>query len=375
MKRFGAIGKTLAAWIMLLALVSLLLPCFQVKTPVTTTSISGYEMIKIGAGLGYEHYRKGAIDNNYELKGGLTWGQLKSSINYVAQNEELRKAELAGAVCILPVVFCFLAMVLTFMAIGKKTMLLPTLLIALAFLENIVIVLSFGKLQNLFLSQTQGSGISLGLLSGIYAFTLLCGIAFVIILLLWFTGGFNRPKRRERDSDDKDDDSNEKERSSWRDRRGKKRRRKRKSGRKKRKKTKSSKEQQKNNKNNSQEQDEKNTLQEAAGRVSGVAGIYQGIDIDLVKRKNGSFTIGTTPEAMNRILSGSVEQIDGESCMISYDASAKEYCVVNHSDKNIILHERSGNRKRIRLTNGASATTGADTVIYIGDSSNAVKLD
>lgn len=377
MKQFGAVGKTLAAWIMLFALLSFILPCFQITTPVKTTSISGYEMIKIGAGVGYEYYSKGSVNSDYELKDGLTWGALKSSVNYAVENNALRKAELAGVVCVFPVIFCFLAMILTFMAIGKKTMLLPTFLIALAFLENVLIILGFGTLEKLFLSYAEGSGVSLLLMIGIYAFTLLCGIAFAIILLLWFMGGFNRPERRERGDYDNDDSDKKdrKDRSSKRDRtHRKKRRKRRKSGRKKQKKGKNSKDEQRNSQN-SETQDEDSSIHEAAGHLSGVTGMYQGIDIDLVKREGSMFTIGTTPEAMNRILSGNTEGMEGASCEISYDSTVKEYTVTSHSEKNIILYERGGRQKCISLTNGSSVTTGVNTVIYIGDSSNAVKLD
>ncbi|BBF41371.1 hypothetical protein lbkm_0045 [Lachnospiraceae bacterium KM106-2] len=397
MKRSAALLKNIAALIMLLALISLLLPFCKVQTGGKTTTVSGLEVIKISASTGYHYYSKGDIPNSYVLKDNLTWGDLKTGLNYASQNNELWKIELGAAVLILPALLCFFAMIGTFMAEGKKTMLLPTIFLILAVAENVLIILGFSDVMRMILSYAAKKGMAgtpaVTLLIGIYAFTVLCGIALAIILYLWLTGGFRKPRRRDLESDYYDDDDDDgrkkKDRSSGRDKRRKKRRRKKKSRRKKEKRSKDKTndkdtEKKKDQKDDQKEQDnqkdgkEEEQVSEALGHLTGMTGMYQGANIDLSQYGAGTFTIGTTPEAMNALLNGSLRdatKLDGNNCVINYSHARKQFTITSHSDKNIILETGDSIKNKQILGNGETKTVGKNTVLYIGDLNNAIKLD
>ncbi|MDO5291740.1 MAG: hypothetical protein Q4F05_03215 [bacterium] len=391
MKRYGSFFKNIAAVIMLLALLSLLLPVCKITTQEKTSTVSGFGAIKIGAELGNEYYKNGTIKNSYVVVDTVTWGELKGGVNEGVQHKDFKKVAVVAIVVILPVIFCFLAMLFTFMAGGKIAMIFPTILIGLASFETIVGVGAFSKIQELLLQNTDGTGASLSLLIGIYAFTLLCIAAFCILLALWVTGGFNRPTRRERGYNDRDDDDDDdkgqrknrkKDRPSRREKRRKKQRRKDKKKDRKRRKL-----ERKSNKKSNQiqerteqqpETEKAMASTEAVGRLSGLIGMYEGSEIDFSNNQMGSFTIGTTKEAMNALLNNSLADLDklqGNTCDIFYNSITKQYTVTSHSVNEIILQNQTAAQNQVRLGNGDSITVGANTLLYIGNFDNIIKLD
>ncbi|MDO5520438.1 MAG: hypothetical protein Q4G58_08100 [bacterium] len=413
MKRYGSFFKNIAALIMLLALLSLLLPVCKITTNKKTSTVSGIGIMKIGADLGYEYYKNGTIKNNYVVVDTVTWGELKGGVNEGVQHKEFKKAIVVGVVVILPVLFCFLAMLFTFMAGGKIAMMFPTILIGLASFETIVGVGGFSKIQKLLLQNADDAGASLSLAIGTYAFMLLCILAFGIILALWVTGGFNRPTKRERryydrdDNDNDDDDDNDdkkrrrrrkKDGASRREKRRKRQRRKeKKKDRKRRKSDRKNKKNRASENNNSTqensqsqkrpeqqdetkkaEQNENVISKEATGCLSGLNGMYQGAVMDLSNNQMSSFTIGTTKEAMDALASNSLadlEKLQGNTCDIVYSPVTKRYTISSHSVKQIILQNQIDAQNQVRLGNGDSVTVGANTLLYIGDFNNIIKLD
>ena len=83
----------------------------------------------------------------------------------------------------LPVLLCFLSVGMLFLAEGKKTMLLPTLFTSLVLAELLIVLAVFPALYPF-------------LLSGIYFFTLLHGVAWILILTGWITGGYRPPEKQ-----------------------------------------------------------------------------------------------------------------------------------------------------------------------------------
>lgn len=386
MKRYAIHFKNIAAFLMLLALISLLLPFGKITTAAGTSVVSGIEVVKIGANMGYEYYKNGAIDNDYVLTDDLTWGDVKAGADYASQQNQMNNIIIGGIVCALPIVFCFFAMLFTLIAEGIKTMVLPTLFLMLTVLQSIVMILGFPSAVEYILSQTGVTGIDATLLIGIYAFTGLCIVSLVIILFLWFTGGFNQPESRDHYSDRGDDNEKDKTRknkkSSWLDGRRKKNRKKHKKSSKKKNKNKKNKDSS-NKKNTLEDKNEDNSYDNSknitlSGHITGLTGMYQGVDIELLKNGTNIFTIGTTPEAMNTILHGTMDGIDklnGCNCMINFNEKSKQYEIVSHSIKDIILKIGSESTNQIILKHGTSATVGTNTVLYIEEFNSSLRLN
>ena len=420
MKRHAAFLKNIAALIMLVALASLLLPFCKITTENVSITVSGMEVVKTGAGVGYEYLSQGQVDDDYVLWNKLTWGTMRGSITSTMNQNELQKGIVCGAIASLPILFCFLAMIFTFMARGKKTMILPTLLLTLALLENIVLILVFFKLRQMLLPS-----IDVTLLIGMYAFTILSGVALTILVLLWITGGFAKPRdrrRRLRDSDGSDDeeeDENRRERSYNRDKSGRNRsrdRKKKKKNRKskKRKKNKDDKENRKkkdrrqntdntNNRENSGDDRQSNKTNDrsdgradnqsnsnknegaeegvprnAVGQITGLAGTYQGAKLELATLHNNRYTIGTTPEVANAIMNGTMRDLDKlarYNCTIEYHPDAKQYTITSHSITKIYLNPGSVSQALIKLNEGDSRVVGSNTLLYIGDENSCLRLD
>lgn len=366
MKPRGILFKNIAAFIMLAALISLLLPFCKITTPETEASVSGYDLVKAGIRTGLEYHENGHIEDGYIIKGDLTWGALKAGINVAMDNENLREAEGIALLCTLPILFCILAMILALLAIGKKSMILPTLFIALAFFEDIFLITGFQQIQNKLFSDMANAGIQLTLLIGIYTFTILCGLALLILMILWITGSFNLP--------DSDDDKSTKEkkdkkdRGAKRERRSKGRRKKKKSSRKKKKKGGKD----EKTKEDKREDKQKNSNQpaKATGYMTGESGIYQGIDINLSEQEDGTFTfdVASNPaDTLNR------NKSSAGNCVIQFNQATKDYTVSNHANETILL--KTGDGKLMFLTNGDSQTAGAGTVLQIGNTDNRIKLN
>lgn len=366
MKPRGILFKNIAAFIMLIALISLLLPFCKITTPETEASVSGYDLVKAGIRTGLEYNENGHIEDDYIIKGDLTWGDLKAGINFAMDNENLREAEGIAFLCALPILFCILAMILALLAIGKKSMILPTLFIALAFFENIFLITGFQQIQNKLFSDIGNAGIRLTLLIGIYTFTILCGLAFLILMILWITGSFNLP--------DSDDDKSTKEkkdkknRGAKRERRSKGRRKKKKSSRKKKKKG-GKDEKIKEDKEVYQDKASEESAK-VTGCMIGESGIYQGMDINLSEQEDGTFTLDIPS---NSAESSNLDKSSSGNCVIQFHQATKDYTVTSHAKETILL--KTGDGKLLFLTNGDSQTVGADTMLQIGNTDNRMKLD
>lgn len=369
---------------MLFALLSSLLPFCSITAGGTTNKVSGIGIVKMGAKLGAEYIKEGTIENDYKVADGLTWGDIKAGADFASQHKELRQAAVVLVIAFLPLVFLFFAMMFTFFATGKISMILPTLFTLLTVLENVFIIGVFPSVQKLIFGQA--GGITITLLIGIYALTILAGIALAILLLLWITGGFNRPEAGERGYDEKE--KKKKSRFSRSDKKRKKNRRKRKSSRKRKKKvtkesssTQESKSQEKQPQKEQQQQEQPQQEQApvaAAGHVSGLTGMYQGTSLDLSTSGNSTFTIGTTPEAKDIIQNGNVAEahkLQNSNCVITYHAESRQYTIVNHSDQNIILQTGSSSQAQLCLKQGQGASVGGNTLLFIGDLNNMIKLD
>lgn len=370
MKSRGILLKNTAALFMLLALLSLLLPFCKVTTPDKSTNISGFDILTASAHTGYEYYKNGSIDDHYVIKGNLTWGDLKSGINYVKEQQDIKQAEQSIAISLLPILLCGLAMIISLLAAGKVTMFLSTLLIAMAFVENIFLIARFQEVQNQIFANLASSGIQLGLLIGIYAFTALCGLSLCILLFGWFTASFSRP----REEDDDDSDTNRKDRRNRRNKRGRRGKKRKKKTKTKKKKSKDSKrgKDNSNDKENSKEdknQQESMNFPEAEGKIKGSSGIFQGIDLNLATQEKQFVTLGTTKDTVHASESIASE---GHHFVIEYDKVRKSYQITSHSDANIVVCTHDGTQHL--LSNGKKETVGGKSVMYVGNTVNKIHL-
>ena len=95
----------------------------------------------------------------------------------------MRLLAVCAIAALLPVLLCFLSVGMLFLAEGKKTMILPTLFISLVLAELLVVLTVFPALHPF-------------LLAGVYFFTLLHGVAWILILTGWITGGYRPPEKQ-----------------------------------------------------------------------------------------------------------------------------------------------------------------------------------
>lgn len=380
MKRYGLHFKNIAAVLMLVALASLLLPFCKVTTSGTTTKISGIGLIKIGADLGVEYAKNGTIENEYKLTDHLTWGDVKLAAEYASKQHQTRQIALGGAALLLPMGLIFLALILTLFATGKISMILPTLFTLFAVMENALLIGAFPIVQRQLLGE---SGVKIGFLIGIYAFTILCAVALAILIMVWVTGGFNPPEGQEREASQ--GKSKKKSRFSRDGKRRKKRRRRKKGSRKAKKRDTGDTSGQKTNKQQiSRNENEKpeakkpeSTFAAARGQVNGLAGIYQGTSLDLTQAENSMITIGTTPEARAIIENGTLSEaykLEGCNCILTYDAAGGKYTITSHSAMDMML-QTGESRSQIRLRQGETTTVGGNTLLFLGDFNNIIKLD
>lgn len=351
MRAYGRFLKNTAALLLLLALLSLLLPFCRFQAAGQDMTLSGVEVVTAGGKAGYMYLRQSGVPDDYVLKDPFTWGDIKQGIHYADQTGNSNLLLLAGAAAGLPVLLCFLSMCMLFLAEGKKTMVLPTLFTAIAAAELLVALTAFTALRPF-------------LLIGVYFFAMLNIIALILIILGWLLGGYRKPKdhkrrgsERHRDSQ-KDEEEREDSGGRRRGRRRKsKRRKKRHSSNDKKKKEKSMDKQKDRSDEQKKERDPQGRKTAALGEINGGSGMYAGISKTL-SQGGSSLTIGTTPEAMRGIETGSLKaagHIADHNCQIAYDPESGSYTIVSHAAENIALRQdgriirqlKTGERVRI----------------------------
>lgn len=398
MKRYGSFGKNLAALLMLMALLSLLLPCCKIGAGSEVVKLSGLDMFKTGIKMGLNYTNNGYIDDTFVIKGTFMWGDLKKCFTYVKEFGQVKELIAVAVLGIMPVLLCVLSMLMTWSAIGKKTMFLPTLFIGIVVFEQVLIVTGVDTIQEMILgyaSNVSGSNMQdkvFGLLIGEYLFTILCAVALLIVIVLWMTDGFDRPEKkrssrrnsydnREEDSDnaEEDDENRRKRRGSRRKRRDSKRRNRRDRKKRKNKRGTKKRDNRKSEKQKSQNDDENNSKQSAGaeilvGRIYGNSGIYLGMDIDI--SEDGKFTLGTTSEALKCIQGGNIHdlpKIANANCIIKYNSARNVYLISSHSDQDIIIRNYNSGY-RLKLIKGQTRTIDSESIIFVGRDGSSVRL-
>ena len=94
--------------------------------------------------------------------------------------------------------------------------------------------------------------------------------------------------------------------------------------------------------------------------------------------ENGTITIGTTEEAVNALLKGSLRDIDKiahHNCVIEYKEKSKQYKITSHSVTEILLQTGGEDNQFIRLKEGESQTVDSNTVLYIGNYHNSIRME
>ena len=134
MRTYGRLLKNIAAIALLLALLSMLLPFCKFSAGGQEMTLSGLDVVKAGGRAGYTYLTEGRVADTFVLKAPITVGTVKSSLSYV-------QAELLIVLAVFPALYPFL-------------------------------------------------------LSGIYFFTLLHGVAWILILTGWITGGYRPPEKQ-----------------------------------------------------------------------------------------------------------------------------------------------------------------------------------
>lgn len=186
MRTYGRLLKNIAAIALLLALLSMLLPFCKFSAGGQEMTLSGLDVVKAGGRAGYTYLTEGRVADTFVLKAPITVGTVKSSLSYVQGVGQMRLLAVCGIAALLPVLLCFLSVGMLFLAEGKKTMLLPTLFTSLVLAELLVVLTVFPALYPF-------------LLAGIYFFTLLHGVAWILILTGWITGGYLPSEKQEKE--------------------------------------------------------------------------------------------------------------------------------------------------------------------------------
>lgn len=366
MRWYGRFFKNIAAFCMLLALLVLLLPCCKVQTPEQTMTFSGWEVLQTGGKMTVQYLSKGSVDDTFVVKKPYTWADVKSGAQMLDQQNLTGRIIVLTSIVALPVLFCLLAMVMTFLAEGKKTMVLPTFLL-------LWIVLEYGGCIIL-LPQLKAF-----LLPGVYLFTALCTIALVILLLLWLTGGFRAPKnRKDRQShQDRDRETDDGGRKHSRRRRHSSKRKKKK-GRKKDRSRDSGKDSNENDKNKKEQNRQQEQKQAGTGMVTGQlcegSGMYQGTTLAMTGQH--SVTIGTTPEAVAGLRGGRLDQmakVADQNCVIQYQREPGSYKIQSHSDTQLVLQDlQSG--KTVLLNKGGHVSLNRPARLSIPGTEHSLTL-
>ena len=299
MRNYGRFLKNIAGILLLLAMVSLLLPFCRFLVGGQEITLSGMDVLSAGAKAGYTYLTNGRLADDYVLKAPLTVGTMKSVLTFVQGNVDSRLLT-AGAVAVLiPLLLCFLAMCMLFLARGKKTMVLPTVFTLLVLAEMFVALFGLAELHPY-------------LQIGVYLFTLLHGIALILILIGWGIGGYRRPEEKSKDSNSLEK-TPRKSHHKWPRRklfRKKKSKKKRKS-----KKQPARKE--------STDKRPRTGKENTAKNDSSAAGKNQ------PSKKNGS----------RDMVADRGSSYVWNDCSISYDASSKTYQIVNNSLEDILIYK------------------------------------
>ena len=186
MRTYGRLLKNIAAIALLLALLSMLLPFCKFSAGGQEMTLSGLDVVKAGGRAGYTYLTEGRVADTFVLKAPITVGPVKSSLSYVQEAGQTRLLAVCAIAALLPVLLCFLSVGMLFLAEGKKTMILPTLFTSLVLAELLVVLTVFPALHSF-------------LLAGIYFFTLLHGVAWILILTGWITGGYLPSEKQEKE--------------------------------------------------------------------------------------------------------------------------------------------------------------------------------
>ena len=186
MRTYGRLLKNIAAIALLLALLSMLLPFCKFSAGGQEMTLSGLDVVKAGGRAGYTYLTEGRVADTFVLKVPITVGTVKSSLSYVKEAGQTRLLAVCAIAALLPVLLCFLSVGMLFLAEGKKTMILPTLFTSLVLAELLVVLTVFPALHSF-------------LLAGIYFFTLLHGVAWILILTGWITGGYLPSEKQEKE--------------------------------------------------------------------------------------------------------------------------------------------------------------------------------
>ena len=186
MRTYGRLLKNIAAIALLLALLSMLLPFCKFSAGGQEMTLSGLDVVKAGGRAGYTYLTEGRVADTFVLKAPITVGTVKSSLSYVQGVGQMRLLAVCAIAALLPVLLCFLSVGMLFLAEGKKTMLLPTLFTSLVLAELLVVLTVFPALHSF-------------LLAGIYFFTLLHGVTWILILTGWITGGYLPSEKQEKE--------------------------------------------------------------------------------------------------------------------------------------------------------------------------------
>ena len=129
MREYGRWIKNIAAFFLLMALLSLLLPFCRFQAAGEKVELSGMEVLATAGRAGITYARHNEIPDSFVVKEPFTWGEMKNGFSY-AQDAVGNKTLLGGAAAIaLPVILCVLSMILLAVAEGKKTMVAPTLFV------------------------------------------------------------------------------------------------------------------------------------------------------------------------------------------------------------------------------------------------------
>ena len=186
MRTYGRLLKNIAAIALLLALLSMLLPFCKFSAGGQEMTLSGLDVVKAGGRAGYTYLTEGRVADTFVLKAPITVGTVKSSLSYVQGVGQMRLLAVCAIAAVLPVLLCFLSVGMLFLEEGKKTMILPTLFTSLVLAELLVVLTVFPALHPF-------------LLAGVYFFTLLHGVAWILILTGWITGGYLPSEKQEKE--------------------------------------------------------------------------------------------------------------------------------------------------------------------------------
>lgn len=367
MRAYGRFMKNTAALLLLLALLSLLLPFCRFQAGGQDMTLSGVEVLTAGGKAGYTYLQQGSVPDDFVLKAPFTWGDVKEGIHYADQTGNSNLLVAAGVAVCLPVLLCFLSMCMLFLAEGKKTMVLPTIFTAAVTAELLVVLVGLTALHPF-------------LLAGVYLFAMFHIMALILILFGWTLGGYREPKKKRgkdgHDREENEDCDRRKNRDRGRRRKKSKRKKKHRSSKDSKKKDDNKEKNRKKNEDQDEKdsQDQKQREQEnrrkgiqAAGSVGDGTGLYSGFSWNLSDGKSSNVTIGTTPEAMRGIETGSLKaagHIADHNCQIIYHPEDGSYTVASHAAENIRL--RQGGRILKQLQNGERVRISGQTRLEVG---------